>query len=487
MTPRVRHQLDEWVRISTIALASVLVPLYSLLTFRELKLFSGTDLSIAIGLNLLCASSFLVLGVLLVHRKLSAHWSNFAALFLGLLALTKNLSQIMITQDISYTTITLLVPICLAFVLLDRRLFTVAICITYFAWWFIAKELTVTPWLAVPYAIPAAAIAYGIHLANFKNRHLSAMLMIKLAESEQHFRQLAETVRETFWEVDIKTSRFIFVNAAFEDLTGYKPDDLIRDPNIFWSIIESEDKERIKVVIKEATQGSSIRMEHRLRHKDGTLKWISLDATVLFDEFGAPKRIVGLSYDITQTKHLQTELERLSTIDPLTNTNNRRVFEQALDREWKRMIRLKSSISLIMLDVDHFKAYNDAYGHPKGDHCLKLVAEHLITVVRRDTDVVARYGGEEFVVILPNTDRDHAFLLAEKIRSSIDNAQIDHKGSSKGNVTASLGVATVTCPTQLSIDSFIEMADQALYKSKQNGRNMVSIAAEDTSEQSSSS
>lgn len=167
-------------------------------------------------------------------------------------------------------------------------------------------------------------------------------------------------------------------------------------------------------------------------------------------------------------------LQRLSSLDGLTGIPNRRRFDEALKAEWQRAIRHSTSISLIMLDIDFFKLYNDRYGHQGGDECLKKVAKILEESARRDSDLVARYGGEEFAVILPETAMKGAMEVAETMRANIERQNIPHASSKvSDHVTISMGVASWVPERDAQPEELISMADQALYKSKENGRNQV--------------
>jgi len=167
-------------------------------------------------------------------------------------------------------------------------------------------------------------------------------------------------------------------------------------------------------------------------------------------------------------------LQKLSSLDGLTGIPNRRRFDEVLKAEWQRSIRHSNSISLIMLDIDFFKFYNDTYGHQRGDDCLKQVAKSLDNSVQRETDVVARYGGEEFAVILPETGSEGAFQVAETMRANIERQNIAHKASKvSDHVTISVGVATWVPERCSQCDKLITLADQALYKAKEKGRNRV--------------
>ena len=171
------------------------------------------------------------------------------------------------------------------------------------------------------------------------------------------------------------------------------------------------------------------------------------------------------------------QLEVLSVTDALTRLANRRRFDAVWLDEWQRALRQATPLAVIMLDVDHFKAYNDHYGHQQGDECLRRVGEVLLTTLRRAGELVARYGGEEFVVVLPGTSVIHAMAVAESIRANIQAAGIAHAHSGVAAVvTVSLGVA-VGIPTQGDVrDALVHAADAALYRAKDQGRNRVVLS-----------
>jgi two-component system chemotaxis family response regulator WspR len=171
------------------------------------------------------------------------------------------------------------------------------------------------------------------------------------------------------------------------------------------------------------------------------------------------------------------KLEHLANIDSLTGVANRRNFMETLEKEWKRAQRTKLPLSLIMIDVDFFKAYNDNYGHQAGDECLKNIAALLNDSLARTGDVVARYGGEEFMAILPGTDLKGTAAVAERLRKIIEDAQMPHQVSNISDyVTVSLGTATIIPGGKESTDTLIAAADNALYKAKKNGRNRFEMA-----------
>ena len=170
------------------------------------------------------------------------------------------------------------------------------------------------------------------------------------------------------------------------------------------------------------------------------------------------------------------ELKRLSNLDGLTELFNRRYFDQALEREIKRLRRGSSAISLLMCDIDFFKNFNDSYGHQAGDSCIQSVANSIQECCHRVADVAARYGGEEFAIILPDTNAQGAYSIAECIRRKVKSIQIPHISSSAKNiVSVSIGVSTMMADKPSSASTLIARADAALYESKNNGRDLISI------------
>ncbi|MCA1743706.1 MAG: diguanylate cyclase [Desulfonatronovibrio sp.] len=168
-------------------------------------------------------------------------------------------------------------------------------------------------------------------------------------------------------------------------------------------------------------------------------------------------------------------LEKLSMYDGLTDIPNRRFFEESLEREWRRSKRLSKPLSILMMDIDNFKPYNDNYGHGAGDDCLRSVARTLKNTLVRPTDLIARYGGEEFVALLPDTDHQGALHVAQELCSAVQNLAIKHDYSPTASVvTMSVGAAAYSSDNSVeSREKLLKMADQALYQAKENGRNQV--------------
>ena len=177
-----------------------------------------------------------------------------------------------------------------------------------------------------------------------------------------------------------------------------------------------------------------------------------------------------------QLKKQADQLESLSHIDALTHIPNRRRFDEVIGTEWKRSFRLQQPLAVLMIDIDHFKQYNDHYGHGAGDEALRSVATALAGGVLRPADLVARYGGEEFVVILPETSGEAAAAIGEKLRERVFALKIPHEHSGTAPfMSISLGAAAVIPSEQLTLPQLLEMADKMLYQSKEAGRNRLSL------------
>ena len=173
-------------------------------------------------------------------------------------------------------------------------------------------------------------------------------------------------------------------------------------------------------------------------------------------------------------KKMSDHFRKMATLDGLTGIANRRRFDQFLEQEWQLSMRTKSPLSLILMDIDFFKSYNDNYGHSAGDDCLKSVALELAGSITRSTDLVARYGGEEFVAVLPETEVEGAALFGEKLRLNVSNLRIPHGYSKTAfHVTISLGVATVVPEKGDNPENLLLEADNKLYQAKEQGRNRL--------------
>ena len=283
------------------------------------------------------------------------------------------------------------------------------------------------------------------------------------------------------------TGTIIHANEKFCEVSGYSKNELLGKQH---SIINSgiHPKSYFEELWKTITAGKKWHGEVCNRAKDGSLYWVDSAIVPMKNEKNETIQYLSVRIDITDRKQQATEmkqalsdleitnikLERISKIDSLTQVANRRAFDQTLSSEIGRLGRNHAPLSLIICDIDHFKNYNDHYGHPGGDHCLQQVANSIKSCFSRSSDLVARYGGEEFAVILPDIDRNTALLLAERMRNNIELLNIEHAASPvRNHVTLSIGVSTVLTNKDTTAASLIEHADNALYAAKKSGRNNV--------------
>ncbi|MEW6765896.1 MAG: sensor domain-containing diguanylate cyclase [Pseudomonadota bacterium] len=209
-------------------------------------------------------------------------------------------------------------------------------------------------------------------------------------------------------------------------------------------------------------------------HSPDQKRWFMMRAVPL--QWAGQRYCIISHHDITERKLAEERVETLAYLDGLTGIPNRRHFDAVLAQEWRRASRMGTPLALIMVDIDHFKQFNDRYGHQAGDECLRRIGRTLHGLVHRAGDMAARYGGEEFALILANTELPQASKIAEEIRAAIQALGIRHEHSPFGQtVTVSLGAAVAHPHKGDQPSCLIEMADQALYAAKEAGRNQVAI------------
>ncbi len=300
------------------------------------------------------------------------------------------------------------------------------------------------------------------------------------SKAEAQYRLLAENASDAIICVNSEGERS-YVSPSFSAMTGWTPAELAgmrRHDMVF-----TDDQAAIDDVLGGLDAGdASPTCRYRHFTKGRGLIWVEMRARA-----AAAKRDGVLDYilnirDISTQKlaeeelaEANAELSAMTLSDALTGISNRRNFDQTLRREWRRAMRNARPLALLMIDADHFKAYNDRYGHVLGDECLKLIAQLLAAGVRRAGDVVARYGGEEFAAILPDLTAEKAAIVAERMRMSLVEAAIAHDGNTDGIVTVSIGVASLVPGRGLEPRELIALADEALYRAKEDGRNRVVV------------
>ena len=299
-----------------------------------------------------------------------------------------------------------------------------------------------------------------------------------IMESEEKFRMVTRTMGEAVLMIDTKGRIRLWSDSA-QRMLGYSSREalgrflheiLVQDPYLANVIKEMES------FYKKSFRVRKIRpREVNAVKKDGTHLPVEISVTPLIQD--GKQVAIGVLRDLSERKMAEAEkndLLALSTTDGLTGLANRRCFDEVLHEEYIRHSRSGGCLSLIFMDIDHFKAFNDTYGHIKGDQCLKRVARVLGRCAHRRSDLAARYGGEEFACILPETGSRGAVAIAKKIRKSIAALAIPHEKSGVARyLTVSLGVVTVSCTVDQAPEFILSQADEQLYKAKASGRNRI--------------
>ncbi|MCZ2405619.1 MAG: diguanylate cyclase [Burkholderiales bacterium] len=317
-------------------------------------------------------------------------------------------------------------------------------------------------------------------------------------ELERHLRWLDTAQKAAavgYFAYDTERKEF-FVSPMVSQIFGLHADGRM-GLDAWAALLHPQERAHILAVHGQAmAQRSPLRMQYRiLRASDQQVRWVQVWAEYekpSQTERGSVPRMTGTVQDITERKLTEEQLagyrsalEAQVRTDPLTQVANRRALDEAVASEWSRATRSGAALSLLMVDVDHFKAYNDHYGHVAGDHCLRQVAQALSSAVGRAGEVVARYGGEEFAVLLPHTDLHEALAVAEHMRTAVSALALEHRAAGPGNrhVTVSIGVTCLHPQELMASGAFPEaaeaaralfyQADSALYNAKKAGRDTV--------------
>jgi len=276
------------------------------------------------------------------------------------------------------------------------------------------------------------------------------------------------------WYWDIENPEHEWMNARFWELLGYDPAEKKHLAAEWQDLIHPDDLKLAVENLQKHCEDPSYPYDQivRYRHKSGKTVWVRCRGIAIRDSDGKPIRMLGAHNDLTELKELEEQLRRLSKTDQLTGIANRRAFEEHFQWALKNQKRKREPLSLVLIDLDHFKKVNDTHGHAAGDSALVAVTSAM-TRACRESDYLARWGGEEFIVLMHDADEQQSMLAAERIREEIASTAVVGQ-----TISASLGVATLPMSgdgrlSEMSMDEFISLADKALYVAKDSGRNRV--------------
>jgi diguanylate cyclase (GGDEF)-like protein/PAS domain S-box-containing protein len=289
-----------------------------------------------------------------------------------------------------------------------------------------------------------------------------------LKESEQRYRNIYNTAPLAFvlWDRETRVTDW---NNQAEQMFGWTREEIVGQ-NFFDYIIPESARIHVQEIAKLLLEGKlpSYSINENIT-KSGRIIVCEWNNSIIRDSRGNVVGVISLGLDITERKFMEEELKRLAVTDTLTGALNRTKFGEIIERETESVKRYNQRLSMILFDVDHFKKVNDRYGHNAGDYVLKNIADIVRENIRK-IDYFVRWGGEEFVILSPETQLDEAYLLADRIRITIENTKFEHFGK----ITVSFGVTEFK--EEDTVDSFIKRADDAMYEAKKKGRNRVEVS-----------
>lgn len=329
------------------------------------------------------------------------------------------------------------------------------------------------------------------HLASLENpskilivddSSINVRLLTQLLEKYNYCTEIAKNGLLALQVVRNNPPDLILLDIMLPDMNGYavckmlKADPKIQDiPIIFMSALE-EVPDKVKAFEVGAVDYMTKPFEpvEMIARIETHLRLRSLQVKLQQQNNQLQKEIRDRYVAETALKQANLKLKRLANLDGLTKVANRRLFDDTLNQEWRRLQRDSLPLGLILVDVDYFKGYNDFYGHLAGDDCLRQIARSLSQSIKRPADLVARYGGEEFAILLPNTKTEGAVNVAQRIQEDIHTLAIPHEQSQVAKIiTVSLGISAMVPSSEQSPEDLIASADRALYQAKQNGRDRM--------------
>lgn len=302
-----------------------------------------------------------------------------------------------------------------------------------------------------------------------------------LAEQERGYRLLAENAVDVVTRI-AATGKRLYISPSVEKLIGWKPSEIIA--RSAYANIHPDHHDLVKGFVESLNENQrSITCEYMTRHKDGHYIWVETQLNFVVDPARTSAEIVGIVRDISRRKAAEerlvtanAQLKALSETDMLTGVANRRKFDETFEKERRRAQANGGYLSVLFIDIDKFKVFNDTYGHAAGDECIRTIAQTLSGTLKRPGDLVGRYGGEEFAIVLPETAAENATDVAEMLRQAVSDLKLKHQGGPAGIVTISVGVAGAKLDGRSDGTMLLIAADEQLYRAKEGGRNRVCVA-----------
>ena len=315
------------------------------------------------------------------------------------------------------------------------------------------------------------------------------------AVSEKRLNLALESGNEGLWDY-LPLTGHIYYSPRWFAMLGHMAEDYPETLETWYTLTHPDELPILEDALGSLSENlqTDVNIEIRMLSRSGQWRWFQVRGRVVaVNESGAVERIIGTLIDVSKYKQVEValqkandELQRLAALDALTQIANRRRFDDRLAQEWRRAQRENKPLVVIICDIDHFKQYNDTYGHLKGDDALYAVAQAINAALKRPMDLVARIGGEEFAMILPNTNIEGARRVANEVKNAVEELQIRHRTSKVSDyITLSFGVAATIPAEERSSKILIDAADRALYRAKAQGRDRIVYAAkeEETQEQ----
>lgn len=291
-----------------------------------------------------------------------------------------------------------------------------------------------------------------------------------LAEQEEKLRIVADYTYD--WEYWRGPNReILYMSPSCAPITGYSQAEFTAAPGLLESIVHADDQALLHQHHVEFASPDEDSLDFRIVRRDGVVRWVAHGCRPVYGSDGEFRGRRASNRDITERKQLEQELERQAHVDYLTGLANRRHFLELAELELARALRYEKHLSVLMIDIDHFKKVNDRHGHKAGDEALRRLSEVALTMVR-EVDLVGRLGGEEFAILLPETDGEKAVEVAERFRNAIAGIELVTVAGAPLRFTVSIGVSSLD-KQPASIDALLSQADQALYEAKHTGRNRV--------------